>query len=77
MTDDPAFGISAWGPVPGNKENIEQLFIPELRLLDFPGDNNRLVQEPGWFSNKSCKMLCILPFLSGCCSKTEVFEQLY
>jgi GNAT superfamily N-acetyltransferase len=23
---------------------------------------NRLVQEPGWFSNKSCKMLRILPF---------------
>jgi hypothetical protein len=22
----------------------------------------RLVQEPGWFSNKSCKMLRILPF---------------
>jgi hypothetical protein len=37
----------------------------------------RLVQEPGWFSNKSCKMPCILPFLSGCCSETEVSEQLY
>jgi hypothetical protein len=22
-------------------------------------------------------MLCILPFLSGCCSETEVSEQLY
>jgi hypothetical protein len=39
--------------------------------------DNRLVQEPGWFSNKSCKMLRILPFLSGCCSETEVSEQLY
>jgi hypothetical protein len=37
----------------------------------------RLVQEPGWFSNKSRKMLCILPFLSGCCSETEVSEQLF
>jgi hypothetical protein len=37
---------------------------------------NRLVQEPGWFSNKFCKMLRILPFLSGCCSETEVSEQL-
>jgi ABC-type multidrug transport system fused ATPase/permease subunit len=37
----------------------------------------RLVQEPGWFSNKSCKMLRNLLFLSGCCLKTEVFKQLY
>jgi sn-glycerol 3-phosphate transport system substrate-binding protein len=38
--------------------------------------DNRLVQEPGWFSNKSCKMFRILPFLSGCCSETSVSEQL-
>ncbi|MDR1636285.1 MAG: histidine kinase [Treponema sp.] len=43
----------------------------------------RLVREPGWFSAslwlacKSCKMLHILLFFSGCCSETEVFEQLY
>jgi hypothetical protein len=39
--------------------------------------NNRLVQEPGWFSNKSCKMLRILLFSSGSCSETEVSKQLY
>jgi hypothetical protein len=32
----------------------------------------RLVQEPGLFSNKSRKMLRILPFSSGYCSETEV-----
>jgi hypothetical protein len=38
-----------------------------------------LVQEPYDLSHKSQQMLCkmrgILPFLSGSCSKTEVFEQ--
>ncbi|MDR1636298.1 MAG: hypothetical protein LBR93_03075, partial [Treponema sp.] len=38
--------------------------------------DNRLVREPGWFSNKSCKMLRILLFFIGCCSETEVSEQL-
>jgi hypothetical protein len=42
-------------------------------FLDF---DNRPAQEPGWFSNKSCKMRSILPFLCGCCSETEVSEQL-
>ncbi|MDR2601325.1 MAG: type II restriction endonuclease [Spirochaetaceae bacterium] len=36
-----------------------------------------LVRQPGWLSPKSCKMLRILRFLSGCCSETEVSEQLY
>jgi hypothetical protein len=36
-----------------------------------------LVRQPGWLSPKSCKMLHILRFLSGSCSKTEVSEQLY
>jgi len=34
----------------------------------------RLVQEPGWFSNKSYKILRILLFFSGSYSKTEVSE---
>jgi hypothetical protein len=42
-----------------------------------PSSDIRLVQQPGWLSNKPCKMLCILPFLSGSCSETEVSEQLY
>jgi cyclopropane fatty-acyl-phospholipid synthase-like methyltransferase len=33
-------GISIWGSVPGNKKDIEQLFIPELRMLDCSGDND-------------------------------------
>ncbi|MDR2601685.1 MAG: hypothetical protein LBC53_04445 [Spirochaetaceae bacterium] len=36
-----------------------------------------LVRQPGWLSPKSCKMLRILRFLSGSCSKTEVSEQVY
>jgi hypothetical protein len=36
-----------------------------------------LFARPGWLSPKSCKMLRILRFLSGCCSETEVSEQLY
>ncbi|MDR2600831.1 MAG: hypothetical protein LBC53_00005, partial [Spirochaetaceae bacterium] len=36
-----------------------------------------VVRQPGWLSPKSCKMLRILRFLSGCCSETEVSEQLY
>jgi hypothetical protein len=39
--------------------------------------NIGLVREPGWFSHKSCKMLRILLFLSGCCLETEVSKQLY
>ncbi|GHV91341.1 hypothetical protein AGMMS50268_18440 [Spirochaetia bacterium] len=46
------------------------------RELFFQNGINRLVQQPGWLLNKSCKMLRILPFLSGCCSETEVSEQL-
>jgi hypothetical protein len=47
-------------------------------MSDFENESNpniRLVLEPGWFSNKSCKMPCILPFFSDCCSKTEVKEK--
>jgi hypothetical protein len=54
-----------------NKEKIEVIINnPQITYI-------RLVQKPGWFSNKSRKMLCILLFLSGCCSETSVSEQLY
>lgn len=31
------FGISIWGPVHGNKDDIETFFAPELKLVDFDG----------------------------------------
>jgi hypothetical protein len=37
---------------------------------------NGLVRQPGWLSNKSCKMRSILPFSSVICSETDVSEQL-
>jgi hypothetical protein len=36
-----------------------------------------LVRQPGWLSPKSCKTRSVLRLFSGCCSETEVSEQLY
>jgi hypothetical protein len=36
--------------------------LSDSKAACFTGGDIRLVQEPGWFSNKSCKMLCILLF---------------
>ncbi|MDR0450426.1 MAG: hypothetical protein LBH26_04090 [Treponema sp.] len=44
----------------------EMPIIKRLLFKNFIIINNRRVQEPGWFPDKSCRMLCILPFLSGC-----------
>jgi hypothetical protein len=55
--------------------------VPEEKIdeiWNYTAENNaRLVQEPGWFLHKPCIMRDIAPFLSGCCSETEVSEQLY
>ncbi|MDR2601161.1 MAG: Fic family protein [Spirochaetaceae bacterium] len=67
------------------REFFRQLSLNANYILDFSKIEKEelleadigLVRQPGWLSPKSCKMLRILRFLSGSCSKTEVPEQLY
>jgi hypothetical protein len=65
----------------GDARNVNTLLsLPRSSLVEGYRESLphiRLVQEPGRFSNKPCKMLRILPFLSGCCSEAEVSEQFY
>jgi hypothetical protein len=56
---------------PGNEKIEETIARINENITDY---YIRLVEQPGWLSNKSCKILCILPFLSGCYSETEVSE---
>jgi hypothetical protein len=56
-----------------NEQEYQDKYACRIQIIEPVFANIRLVQEHGWFLNKLSKILRILQFLIGSCSKTEVF----